>query len=91
MNSKKFLTILGVAGVVVRVVAGSSSLANASASPDQLEKILQNSPTSTDASAAFDMLADRGGGKGGGKGGEHGGGNGGDKGGGKGGDRKSVV
>ena len=74
MNSKKFLAILGVAGVVVRVAAASSSLAYANTSPDQLEQILQSNPTSSDASAAFDILADRG------KGGDKSGGNGSDHG-----------
>ena len=74
MNSKKFLAILGVAGVVVRVAAATSSLAYANASPDQLEQILRSNPTSSDASAAFDILADRGkgGDKSGNKGSDHG-------------------
>jgi len=58
MNSKKFLSILGVAGVVARVVAGTSAMAFSQATPDQLERILQNNPTSSDASIAFDILAD---------------------------------
>ena len=58
MNSKKFLSILGIAGVVVRVVASTSALASSHASPDQLEQIIQSNPTSSEASMAFDILAD---------------------------------
>jgi hypothetical protein len=58
MNSKKFLSILGIAGVAVRVVTGTAALANTNPTPDQLEQIIQSNPTSSEASMAFDILAD---------------------------------
>lgn len=77
MNSKKLLSILGMAGVVAHTAGMVAGAAHANTSPSQLEQILQNDPTSDDASAAFDILAERasknGNGHGGGRGNGHGG------------------
>ena len=59
MNSKKLLTLLGAAGVVVHAAAITTAPTHASATPAQLERMLQADPTGSDASAAFDILASR--------------------------------
>lgn len=64
MDSKKLLSLLGAAGVVVHVAGNTVPFAQASSSPAALEQILQRDPFSDDASAAFDILADRANGKG---------------------------
>ena len=58
MNTKKLLSILGIAGVV-HATGITASTVSASASPAQLEQILQDDPTGSEASAAFDILASR--------------------------------
>lgn len=59
MDTKKLLSILGMAGVAVHAATLTASPVNASASPAQLEEILQANPLSDDASSAFDILAAR--------------------------------
>jgi hypothetical protein len=59
MNSKKLLALLGAAGVVAHVGAIATVPAKAAASNAQLERILQEDPTSQDAGDAFNMLASR--------------------------------
>jgi hypothetical protein len=59
MKSKKLLSLLGAAGVVVHAATLTHVPAHASASNAQLESILQQDPTSDDATAAFDTLASR--------------------------------
>ena len=83
VNTKKLLSILGLAGVAVHTAGAAVTLARASTSPASLERMLQEDPTGADAAAIFDILAGNngngggnGGGNNGGHGGPHGGGNG---------------